>query len=83
MQRQRYNYWMALGDIGGFHDGMSLLIGLFMGPYSALVFLQNFVQGGVYSAATQKQKQERKQAVSLLQESQVLSNSLINQTVLP
>ena len=49
-QRTRYNFWMALGDIGGFHDGMNLLIGIFMGPISAALFFQSFVDGGVYQA---------------------------------
>ena len=26
MERKRYNIWDALGDIGGFHDGIYLLI---------------------------------------------------------
>ena len=36
--RSRYNYWQALGDIGGFYDGLRLLFSFFMASYSAAMF---------------------------------------------
>ena len=34
-KRKRYNLWDALGDIGGFHDGLLLLIRLVIAPLAA------------------------------------------------
>lgn len=46
--RTRYNYWDALGDIGGFHDGLVLLVNVFMASYSAGMFEQSLVDGSRY-----------------------------------
>lgn len=43
--RSRYNFWQALGDIGGIHDGFNLLISLFMSRLSAAFFFSSFVNG--------------------------------------
>lgn len=49
MERKRYNIWDALGDIGGFHDGLILFINfIFMGRYSAAMFEHSIVQGVKY-----------------------------------
>ena len=37
-ERKRYSWWQLLGDIGGFHDGLVLLIKFFMASYSAAMF---------------------------------------------
>lgn len=34
-KRVRYTFWQLLGDAGGFHDGLCLLIGFFVNPFSA------------------------------------------------
>ena len=34
----RYNFWDLLGDVGGFHDGLYLLLSLFMASYSSYNF---------------------------------------------
>ena len=46
--RQRYNYWQALGDIGGFHDGLVLVINIIMASYSSGMFEQKLVDGDRY-----------------------------------
>ena len=45
LERSRYNYWDALGDIGGFNDGLVLLLKLFMTRYSSMMFEHSIVQG--------------------------------------
>jgi len=42
-QRVRYSLWQALGDVGGFHDGLSLLVGILMSPLATLLFKRDFV----------------------------------------
>lgn len=42
-ERKRYNWWDALGDIGGFHDGLVLLVRFFLAPYSAAMFNHHLV----------------------------------------
>jgi len=60
---------MALGDIGGLHDGLNLLIWVFMGPISATFFSQSFFDGGVYSPSlTTAQRERRKHAEASLVE---------------
>ena len=44
MERKRYSFGDALGDIGGFHDGLKLLVSLlFMGQYSSAMFKHSIV----------------------------------------
>ena len=47
--RTRYNFWQALGDIGGFHDGLYLLMNMIMGPVSVGLFINNFANGAHFS----------------------------------
>lgn len=46
--RTRYNFWDALGDVGGFHDGLMLLLSLFMGSISAASFTNALVNGAYH-----------------------------------
>lgn len=39
MHRVRYSYWDALGDVGGFHDGLVLLVKMLLGPFTAYNFV--------------------------------------------
>ena len=41
--RVRYSFWDALADIGGFHDGLVLLITIVIGPYAAYGFFVELV----------------------------------------
>ena len=54
IQRQRYSFWAALGDIGGFYDGLNLLISSFLDPFSSALFFNDLVKGSVF---TQKSSQ--------------------------
>ena len=49
MSRTRLSFWTALGDVGGFYDGLLLLIKLFMSPISALFFSADFLSTGLYA----------------------------------
>ena len=43
LKRVRYNFWDALGDIGGFHDGLILFIRILMGPFAAHSFIMELI----------------------------------------
>ena len=45
LKRTRYDCWMLLSDIGGFHDGLFLLIHLMINPLAYLYFLFDFIKG--------------------------------------
>ena len=38
VKRIRYNFWKALGDIGGFYDGLRLILVFFIAPFAATLF---------------------------------------------
>jgi len=46
--RQRYSCWAALGDIGGFHDGLILIVSIFMGSISSSSFTNALVNGAYH-----------------------------------
>ena len=48
LSRKRYSLWDALGDIGGFHDGLVLVIGTFMTSISAFFFQSDLTGGKPY-----------------------------------
>ena len=75
---------MALGDIGGFHDGMNLLVGILMGPLSAALFFQSFVVGGVYEASSTKdQRLKQKQSIVMQQGSKQVGINSLSQGLMP
>ena len=43
MMRKRYNFWQALGDIGGFYDGCRLVVYLMMAPLTRALYQNNMV----------------------------------------
>ena len=47
--RERYNFWMALGDIGGFYDGARLVILLFMAPIASLFYNNDLLKGNFFA----------------------------------
>ncbi len=49
-QRTRYSFWQFVGDIGGFHDGLKLLVDMFFAPFVSFSFATDFVKKGVYSS---------------------------------
>ena len=44
-QRTRYSFWNLLGDVGGFHDGLFLLVSIFYAPFASLAFSLDFAKG--------------------------------------
>ena len=60
MSRQRLSFWQALGDVGGFHDGLILLIKLFMVPLSASFFNFDWTKGRYYYSSQPSRASARK-----------------------
>ena len=42
-QRTRYNIWDLLGDVGGFNDGLMLVLEVLTGAYTAASFTTSFI----------------------------------------
>ena len=57
-ERKRYNFWDAVGDIGGFHDGIVLIIQVLMAPYSAMMFNIGLTNGTLYQDKPSKKERE-------------------------
>ena len=49
VKRIRYNFWMALGDIGGFYDGLRLLMMFLMAPISAVFFENDLLKDNIFA----------------------------------
>ena len=43
-KRMLNSFWDALGDVGGFHDGLVLLIKILVGPFAAHGFFLDLVK---------------------------------------
>ena len=57
--RTRYSLWTALGDIGGFHDGLTLLMQVVITPIAATLFENDLLKGKLFSSTlTADQKRE-------------------------
>ena len=39
--RKRYSFWEALSDVGGFNDGLTILVSIIMSPLSRAYFIQD------------------------------------------
>ena len=55
-KRSRYSFWQLLGDAGGLHDGLSLIVSFCVGPFASNLFQldigrTNFKPGIVLVAA--------------------------------
>ena len=48
-KRIRYSFWKAIEDIGGFHDGLTLLFTLFLAPISAIFFENDLLTGNLFT----------------------------------
>lgn len=48
-KRIRYNFWTALSDIGGFHDGIRLLMNIFVAPIAYIAFQNDVMKNFMYS----------------------------------
>ena len=60
LKRIHYNFWMALGDIGGFYYGLKMLLMFFMAPISAVLFENELLRGSIFAQdLTGRQKIQR------------------------
>ena len=50
ISRRRYSFWMALGDIGGFFDGIRLLISMIMTPVGGALFMKDALRNKLYAS---------------------------------
>lgn len=64
MERARYTFWDCLGDVGGFHDGIILVLYYIMIPYSAASFKSHFSNDAKYSKKTSIETQQRQQSLA-------------------
>ena len=39
---------MALSDVGGFHDGIALILKIFLAPIAATLFENDILKGNLY-----------------------------------
>ena len=62
-QRKRYSFWQALGDIGGFTDGIRLLVQVFMGPLTGVLFMKDALRDRLYALEDTEAQRLEKQAV--------------------
>ena len=49
-KRERYSIWNLISDVGGFNDGIYLVLSLFMTAYSALAFKTNFLNRSYFDS---------------------------------
>ena len=76
LKRVRYNFWDALGDVGGFHDGLVLLIRIVIGPFAAHgFFLELLAKQRKEPIQTRQHMRERKMFVQSLASASHLSES--------
>ena len=56
-KRIRYSLWTALSDVGGFHDGLKLVLDLVMAPMAATFFENEILRDKLFSLPlSRKQK---------------------------
>ena len=47
-KRIRYNFWMALGDVGGLHDGLYIILSVIIMPIAATLFENDLLKDNLY-----------------------------------
>ena len=50
MTRRRYSLWNAFTEIGGFHDGLKLILKTFVAPLVATMFELELLDGALISS---------------------------------
>ena len=61
-QRVRYGVWQALGDVGGFYDGLDLIFGSIISQYAATKFLMSLFRGLLVDEQSQNAEKKKKQS---------------------
>ena len=49
-KRVRYSIWNLISDVGGFSDGIYLILKIFMTAYSSIAFKKNFLGRSYYDS---------------------------------
>ena len=57
-ERTKYGVWDLLGDVGGFHDGMFLVVGILLGPYAAIATRLDFTHKKTIDNSSSKRGQQ-------------------------
>ena len=71
-KRIRYSFWTALADIGGFHDGLTLLVHVLMNPIAATFFENSILGCNLFAQhLSQDQKQKRRKLAQSLKGEQI------------
>lgn len=52
--------WNLLADVGGFHDGLYLIVGILLGPYSAIALKVDLIDGRPVDVGNNSQNRNRK-----------------------
>ena len=65
-QRTRYGFWQALGDIGGFYDGLGLIFGSIISNFAATKFLMDLFKS-LHVNDQPESKKEKKKRGDLIQ----------------
>ena len=52
--RNRYNIWDLLADVGGFHDGLMIIGTILVSSYASLVFKKDYLDGTLVENTTDK-----------------------------
>ena len=59
-KRIRYNFWAALADVGGFHDGLFILFSFVLSPVIATLYENELIKGNLFSwKLNKRQKYDR------------------------
>ena len=66
--RKRMNFWEILAEVGGFQDGVTILVQIIMVPFSSRIFAQALVRGEQYLKPTKARTRDysRDEMVRLL-----------------
>ena len=59
-QRIRYGVWQALGDIGGFYDGLGLIFGTIINQFAATKFVIELFKGVHVNQQTETAEEKKK-----------------------
>ena len=62
--RVRYSLWQALGDIGGFHDGLFMVVRFLIAPIAATFFHKEILQKDLTETKLTNRERQRRSKVA-------------------
>ena len=78
--RTRYSFWTALGDVGGFHDGLTLLMKVFMASIAAISYENDLLKGNLFEEhLTPDQKYSRRKLAKQVSSSIAIDGPILRQ----